>query len=57
VTPLGGAVSPPTSIQLLSCKCVLINLLISILSGTLIHPTVWPEYANVTDRTDSRTIP
>jgi len=23
---------------------------ISILSGILIHPTVWPQYANVTDR-------
>jgi len=22
-------------------------------SGILIHPTVWPQYTNVTDRTDS----
>ena len=26
--------------------------LTSIPSGILIHPTVWPQYTNVTDRTD-----
>jgi len=25
-------------------------------SGILIHPTVWPQYTNVTDRTDKRTV-
>jgi len=25
----------------------------SMASGTLIHPTVWPQYTNITDRTDN----
>jgi len=25
-------------------------------SGVLIHPTVWPQYTNVTDRTDRTTV-
>jgi len=27
----------------------------SVLSGILIHPAVWPQYTNVTDRTDRQT--
>jgi len=27
----------------------------SVPSGILIHPTVWPQYTNVTDRTDRQT--
>jgi len=26
-------------------------------SGILIHPAVWPQYTNVTDRTDRTTVP
>ena len=30
---------------------------ISVPSGILIHPTVWPPYTNVTNRTDRTTAP
>ena len=43
--PLGVAGSPPNTMWPWSRPT-------TILSGILIHPTVWPQYINVTDRTD-----